>query len=306
MAHPGTLHRYAKKLTAFEHTPTRTNSPGQPSNFILWIGGLGDGLLGVRYPTVIAQVLPESWALVEVSLSSAYDGWGTGSLARDAEEVAKCVAYFKNMRPSSKLVLMGHSTGCQDIMEYIVGPSPSSVLPVDGIILQAGLSDRQGWAAMVGDDEELKASLKYTVDLAQKWVEKGDGEAILPQKGNKVLEMFESPCTAYRAHSLLSVGGDDDYFSTDLPDEKFKNTFGKIPNKTKVMFLWGSKDPFIPTEIDKEGTLKKWAGFVKGGGAEVDELNGGVVPGATHNLNRDDQEVVQDLVGRVVRFIQAF
>ncbi|KAF1969106.1 DUF1749-domain-containing protein [Bimuria novae-zelandiae CBS 107.79] len=304
MAHPGTLHRYAKKLTAFEHAPQHSSSTNNASNLILWIGGLGDGPLSVHYPTAIAKALPSNWSLAEVLLSSAYDGWGTGSLARDAKEIASCVSYFKDLRHSIKIVLMGHSTGSQDLMEYLVGPNSDSHIPVEGAIFQAGVSDRQGWAAVVADDEELKKSLKDTIELAKKWVEQGDGDAILQRKGNKMLEMFESPCTAYRANSLLSYGGDDDYFSTDFPDEVYKNTFGKIPKNTAVMFLWGSEDPYIPTGVDKWNTLKKWAGFVKEGGAKVDEANGGVVKGATHNLNGDPEDVVQDLVQRVVRFVE--
>lgn len=259
--------------------------------------------MSVRYPASIAKALPPTWTIAEVLLSSANDGWGTGSLARDAAELAKCIAFFKGQRPGAKIVLMGHSTGCQDIMEYLTGSTQYSDV-VDGAILQAGVSDRQGWDALVADDAELAESLKATVKLARKLVESGDGDVILPKKGSRVLEMFESPCTAYRADSLFSFGGDDDYFSTDLPEEKLRGTFGKVPRGTKMMFLWGSKDPYIPADVDQEGTLKMWARYVKEGGGAVDEVNGGVVQGATHNLNRDDVEVVQDLVGRVVRFVE--
>ncbi|KAJ4351263.1 uncharacterized protein N0V89_006602 [Didymosphaeria variabile] len=302
MAHPGTLHLYTKKLTAFEHTPS--NASSQPQNTLIWIGGLGDGPLGVKYPSAISKALPKNWSLAEVLLSSAYDGWGTGSLARDAEEVGKCVAYFKSLRPKGKVVLMGHSTGCQDAMEYLVGAGNSERESIEGAILQAAVSDREGYGAIVADDPSLEESLKETIDLATKWVEAGDGDAILPKKGNKVLEMFESPCTAYRAHSLLAKGGDDDYFSTDLEDVTLKGTFGKIPSRTRMMFLWGSKDPYIPKAVDQEGTLKRWARIVKEGGGSVDEVNGGVIQDATHNLNDDSEDVVQDLVGRVIRYVE--
>lgn len=200
-------------------------------------------------------------------------------------------------------MVMGHSTGCQDVMEYLVGKGEYGG-GIEGGILQAGVSDREGWDAIVEGDEELAGCLKETVRLAGEMVERGDGDVILAKKGNRVLEMFESPCTAYRAHSLLAVGGDDDYFSTDLPEERLRGTFGKVPKGTKMMFLWGSKDPYVPEGVDKEETLGMWARYVKEGGGEVDEVNGGVVQGATHNLNRDDVEVVQDLVGRVVRFVE--
>ena len=158
MAHPGILHSYSKSLTAFEHA-----SPiPSPPNLILFLGGLGDGPLGVRYPASLAASLPPSWSLAEVLLSSAFDGWGTGSLSRDATELGKCIAYFRAQRPGGKIVVMGHSTGCQDVMEYVVGKGEYGG-GIEGGVLQAGVSDRQGWDAIVEGDEELAECLKdYT------------------------------------------------------------------------------------------------------------------------------------------------
>ncbi|KAF9739586.1 hypothetical protein PMIN06_006970 [Paraphaeosphaeria minitans] len=308
--HPGILHLYTPSLTAFEHrlpppnTTCSVPSSSAPQNTILFIGGLGDAPLTVRYPTLLARTLPSHWTVAEVTLTSSAAGWGTSTLSRDAAELEKCVAYFKWLRPDGNIVLMGHSTGCQDVMEYVVGASCSSRPTIQGAILQAAVSDREGWGAIVAGDEALEKSLEDTIALATSYVSRGDADAILPKKGNKVLEMFDIPCTAYRAHSLLVEGGDDDYFSTDLSDGTLKQTFGRIPARTKAMFLWGSKDPYIPKYVDQEGTLKRWAKFVREGGGNVDEVNGGVVQGATHNLNDDAEEIVQDLVGRVVSFVE--
>lgn len=302
MAHPGTLHAYARPLTAFEHASPHP-SPSPAPNLILWLGGLGDGPLGVTYPSTLAASLPRTWSLAEVLLSSSYDGWGTGSLARDAHELGKCVAYFRAQRPGAKIVLMGHSTGCQDIMAYLLGGEPGSEA-IDGAVLQAGVSDREGWAEIVKGDEELERVLGETVAEAGRMVDAGEGEVVMAKRGNRVLDMFGAACSAYRVWSLLARGGDDDFFSTDLEDEKLRATFGKIPKRTRVMFLWGSEDPYVPREVDKAGTLARWARFVREGGAVVDEVNGGVVVGASHNLNDDGEEVVGDLVGRVVRFVE--
>src|SRR5689334_19664794 len=113
MAFPGTAHKYSKRRVAFEHT--YLNPFNDAPNTILWVGGLGDGLLTVPYPSEIAKSLPSNWVIAEVLLGSSYRGWGTSSLARDARELAECVSYFKQLRPGKKIVVMGHSTGCQDI-----------------------------------------------------------------------------------------------------------------------------------------------------------------------------------------------
>lgn len=70
------------------------------------------------------------------------------------------------------------------------------------------------------------------------------------------------------------------------------------------MFLLGSEDPFVAKSTDKVALLGKWARFVKEGGGTVDEVNGGVIEGGHHNLDGDPEEVVADLVSRVVRFVE--
>lgn len=303
MAHSGTIHKFNKRLVAFEHAPSNScESTGHP-NVILWIGGLSDGLLTVQYPTSIASSLPSNWRLAEVLLRSSYNGWATGRLSRDAREVGECVQYFKDLRPGAKVVLMGHSTGCQDIMEYLVGPDAKNHPSIDGAILQGGVSDREAWDDMLKTDEE-KEQLKQIVDKAKSMIDEGHEKGILPMKGNMVAEALGAPITAYRTYSLLAKGGDDDYFSTDLGDEVFEKTFGKIPKETLVCFLLGSEDPYVPQSVDKRELLGRWTKILRHGGGVVDDKNGGVVQGAHHNLDGDPEEVVQDLVKRVLGFVE--
>jgi pimeloyl-ACP methyl ester carboxylesterase len=303
MAHPGTLHKYNKKLVAFEHAPSTPSTSQEPPHTLLWIGGLGDGLLTVQYPSTIASSLPPTWLVAEVVLRSSYNGWATGRLSRDARELGECVQYFRELRPGAKVVLMGHSTGCQDIMEYLVGPDAKSRPPVDGAILQGGVSDREAWEDMLKTGEE-KAAFREIVERAKKMCEEGDEKGIVSVKGNMVAEALGAPMSAYRTYSLLARGGDDDYFSSDLGDEHFKTTFGKMPATTTVAFLLGDEDPYVPASIDKAALLERWTRIIREGGGVVDSQNGGVVPGAHHNLNGDPEEVVADLVKRVVGFVE--
>lgn len=198
---------------------------------------------------------------------------------------------------------MGHSTGCQDIMEYLVGPDAKNHEKVDGAILQGGVSDREAWEDMLESEKE-KREFAEIVDKAKEMIEQGDERGILPVKGNMVAEGLGAPITAYRTYSLLAKGGDDDYFSSDLGDEVFETTFGMIPRETRLCFLLGSEDPYAPKRVDKAELLARWTRIVREGGGEVDDANGGVVQGAHHNLNGDPEEVVQDLVKRVVGFVK--
>jgi pimeloyl-ACP methyl ester carboxylesterase len=304
MAHPGTCHTYITRLFAYEHAPHNVPQSPNAQNTLLWIGGLSDGVLTVRYPQAIAASLPSNWVLAEVLLSSSYKGWGTGSLARDAKELGDCVRYFKQLRPGAKIVLMGHSTGCQDIMEYLVGEGKESRYSIDGAILQAGVSDREAWQDMVKADEVMKKQLEELNSKAYALIKEGKGEEIMPLEDNPVAKEFGAPISAYRLDSLLRLRGDDDYFSSDLDDADLALTLGKIPKESPMMFLWGSEDPYVPAHVDREGILKRWTDVVRQGNGVVDDAHGGVIKGAHHNLNDDPKEVVQDLVDRVLGFLK--
>lgn len=311
MQRPGILHRYAPKLVAFEHAPanaTQTPPNSTPKNLLLWIGGLGDGLLTVEYPSRIAPQLPSSWSIVEVLISSSYEGWRTGNLARDAAEIHECIKYFRS-QPEEKdrrIVLMGHSTGCQDIMEYLVGGGWEDRLasggPIYGAILQGGVSDREA-AAMESRDEAGQQKLQFVIDKAKRLIDLGKGNDIISEEGHPLAGPNDPGVSAYRTYSLLAPGGDDDYFSSDLNESVLEQNFGSLAIHAKAtMFLLGERDQYVPEHIDRVTMIDRWATIIRKYG-HVDTENGGVVPGATHNLNGDSEEVVEDLVGRVVRFL---
>ncbi|KAH6625281.1 hypothetical protein C7974DRAFT_395797 [Boeremia exigua] len=303
MAHTGTAHKYSEKLIAFEHAGTHSTQGEQAPHTLLWIGGLGDGLLTVQYPCTIASTLTPDWAIAEVLLSSSYRGWGTSSLQKDVHEIAQCVSYFASARPGKKIVLMGHSTGCQDVMEYLVGKGHSTRPPINGAILQAGVSDREAWDFLLESPAE-KESCAAVLAEAQRLISLGKEKEIVFREDNIVQKELGAAISAYRTNSLLAKGGDDDYFSTDLDDETLRESFGSLPSGVPLMFLLGSEDPFVNKSTDKVRLLERWAGFVRQGGGTVDEVHGGIVEGGHHNLDGDPEEVVSDLVQRVVGFLE--
>jgi pimeloyl-ACP methyl ester carboxylesterase len=310
-------------LTAFEFA--RPETPSEPENTLLFIGGLFDGFLTVPYIIPLSSQLPSSYRLVQVYISSSYKGWGTGSLIRDTQELAQCVKYFRNLQgKGGKVVLMGHSTGCQDTMEYCVGlESPGRLRSVesllenldvyehqvgsdgekylDAAILQSPVSDREALLpSFPGGEEAYRASCT----TAQEWVDRGDGEEVLPSKLTG--GFFPAPTSARRFLSLASPDKDgaDDFFSSDLPDATLKKSFGKWPKDVPLLVLYGGKDQYVPEYVDKAALVKRWAEIVKGAGATIDEENGGIVAGANHNLKGVDHKVVDDLIGRVRRFLE--
>jgi hypothetical protein len=76
-----------------------------------------------------------------------------------------------------------------------------------------------------------------------------------------------------------------------------------LPAMTPVLILFSGSEENVPSSLDKEALVKKWTGVAKEAGANIDDTNGGVVPGASHNLNGNPDSVVQDLVRRVLGFV---
>ncbi|KAK5000467.1 hypothetical protein LTR28_013064, partial [Elasticomyces elasticus] len=98
--------------------------------------------------------------------------------------------------------------------------------------------------------------------------------------------------------------GEDDYFSSDFDEARLKDTFGQLPSRTPLLILYSGSDEYVGSKIDKSALVGKWTKVAKEMGAQVDEENGGVVLGATHNLNKDPDGIVDDLCTRVVSFLR--
>lgn len=53
------------------------------------------------------------WSVFEIRLSSSFNQWGFSDLDSDAKEIGEAVKHLKGKMGKAKVVLMGHSTGCQ-------------------------------------------------------------------------------------------------------------------------------------------------------------------------------------------------
>jgi hypothetical protein len=282
------------RLVAFEHALPS----GEADNIVLLVGGLGDGLLSIPFISKLSTSLPTKWTLVQALLTTAYKGWGTGSVAQDATELAACVSYFRSIKPG-KIVIMGHSTGSQDVMEYLTGQNHKSFPPVDGSIIQAPVSDREGMQIFMEPGMYEKS-----VAMAQQMVDAGKGESILPLEA--ATNTFGSAVCARRWLSLASPNhdGDDDFFSSDLTDEQLAKTFGSLPSRTPMCILFMGNDEYVSPELDKQVLVDRWIAIAEAGGATIDKAQSGVVEGCTHALNKTSQEAIKDFGDRVHEFLK--
>ncbi|KAJ5135117.1 Protein of unknown function DUF1749 [Penicillium bovifimosum] len=335
-SHNGVLHEYAPRLVAFEFTPPVEGV--NKTNSLLFVGGLTDGFCTVPYVSKLAKTLENTdWSVFSVLLSSSYGGWGVGSLDRDVEELGQCVRFIRDLKasrqpgaPSSagKIAIMGHSTGSQDVLHYLYSPNPvphkefdfglqHMVRPeLDGAILQAPASDRQGLQAIIESSlqpDELKKVYDDLVTFAkeQPYTEP-NSDAILPMNLTARLSYpADTPLSARRFLSLVSPESpgnpsDDDLFSSDLSDKRLEETFGAVGAqgllKSKILFLYSGEDEYCPDWVDKVELLQRWKRATEAGGAKWDYENSGVIAGASHNVHGDGQ---QDLIDRVLRYLQS-
>jgi len=180
-------------------------------------------------------------------------------------------------------------------MHYLL--SSSSSPKIDGAIMQGCVSDRE---IMV---QEISPSIYDShCALAHSYVNEGRGDEILPFTVTKSTFM-SAPVSAKRWLSLASPGpnhaGEDDYFSSDLPDERLQTTFGAL-GKTGVGlgFLYSGSDQYVPSTVDKVRLVERWHEHVSRGGGVIGE-GSGIVKGASHTLKNGGQGL-EDLVMRII------
>lgn len=185
----------SKRLVAFA-------SPGVVERVVVLVGGLTDGLLALPYVSRLSAGLEAcGWSLVQPMLRSSLSGYGVQTLDDDVEDVDELVHWLTSRHRVRQVVLMGHSTGCQDAVHYMLRGAHKD--KVAALVLQGPVSDRE---YMVSSDP----ATEHWHRMAQEMVERGDGTALLPREAHPV------PITAHRFHSLTARMAQDDMFSSDL------------------------------------------------------------------------------------------
>ena len=325
----GRLHRYwpARNLTLFEYLPGShgdSRSDTITPNTLIVIGGLYDGFLSVPYVPKLASYinLCPQWSLMEIQLSSSGLGWGTGDLHRDAEEIAHAVGYVRERSQNGpfergSVVLVGHSTGSQNVLHYLYHKSGQERPPIDGAILQAAVSDREGLAMMREQDpvvqrayeECLRISLTSEADNPQGKIN------ALPPEPISVFGWSRGAVSCKRFLSLASPSspmqpGLDDLFSSDLSNDTLSRTFGAVGlspymrpgmmSERRLLVLLSANDEYTPTTVDKKELIRRWAAAVEAGGALMASQSG-VIAGASHNVR--EQEAQFDLTARVLNYL---
>lgn len=323
----------------FEYTSSTIHKP----HSLLFLGGLGDGIATTSYMADLVSALQSTkWSLFTLNLTSSYQAWGLGHLDRDTDEIAQCIQYVKDYKSTKfgngKIVLMGHSTGSQDVLHYLYRPNPHASSPafdpglqrinrlaLDGAVMQASVSDREAilWVLKEGiggkSSSEVRAIYEKLEAMAKEAASHGQSfDTMLPlSMTSQIGYPSNTPISCRRFLSLVSPESpqspsEDDLFSSDLSDEQLGKTFGMIKQqgllKYKLLVLFSGADQSVPDWVNKEKLLSRWQNATDHNGeAQIwDQDYSAIIPGASHALSNDDQAGPRkSLVERVSGYLHA-
>jgi len=215
------------KLVAFE-----SGSLSSPRCLIL-VGGLTDGLLSLPYVERLSSKLEsisKPYSLIQPLLRSSNLQYGFHTIDNDIEDLKTLINYLINNRNNlESIILMGHSTGCQDIIHYL---RQDKIYPkILQVILQGPVSDRQYLSELSSTKDQLNYCYKNNKNINE-W---------LPRY------LHDPPLTIERCLSLNEINSIEDLFSSDLTDEQLKNIYKNI--NIPITWIWSKQDEYVPNHI---------------------------------------------------------
>ncbi len=229
------IYNRAKNLAAFESGLVSSKT------CLIVIGGLGDGFLTVDYYESLSRHLKtEQISMVHCILSTSYKAYGFGSVDEDATELQDLIEHMVYQCRKQKIYLMGHSTGCQDIVRWSQMYHQSfDHLPIHGIILQAPVSDREFLQSCISP-AEYAATMAYAKNFP-----KGSTSYMQERPAGTQTKI---PITPSRWLSLYGKGGAEDFFSMDLSLSEWEINFSRII--VPMLVLLSKDDEYYPSGFD--------------------------------------------------------
>jgi pimeloyl-ACP methyl ester carboxylesterase len=283
----GQLFLYAGNRAAFEspinaRLELSSSSSGLCPNKCVLLGGLSDGLLPTPYTQLLEQACcatnaAHSWSLVQPLLSSSYTGFGHGSLDRDTTELHELFEYLATHRNCQRLVIVGHSTGCQNIVHYLKKKQHDTTPNIVAVILQAPVSDREH--AMANQDE-YNRHLAMAVSMAAN----KNHQELMPRSA------FWAPITAQRFLDLHERGGADDFFSSDYSDAELADRLGHIGAASSYLrtclVAFSGADEFVPDTVDSHELMERLVRAMNGHHKTPPVAEGLYLATANHSLSQ--------------------
>ncbi|KAI1615623.1 hypothetical protein EDD36DRAFT_193158 [Exophiala viscosa] len=316
------IHAYKDTLLLLDYVNGSTSSSSsssstssaqrpQPPNILLFIGGMYDNFRSPGYTDDLAALFPrdvpdQQWRVMHVQLSSAGRSFGLFDLDRDVHEMSAAITYIRETITQSSttpIVIMGFSTGCQDVMHYLC--SPGSRPRISGAIIQAPVSDREAILDEIKTNPSAKTAYDHALSIARATSAEKHKTTILPTNLTKHL-IGSAPLTVSRFLSLVSPDSPahpamDDYFSSDLSDQRYLDTFGRIgsldflqPSKPdtpkSILILEGGSDASVPSHINKDLLLARWKTAIESAGRARMSPHSMIISNSKHDISGESIE----------------
>lgn len=170
----------------------------------------------------------------KVILSSSYSGYGLVSLHQDVEELDLLIDYLELNLHVKRIVLCGHSTGCQDIIFFLKYAKNKTKIWKG--ILQGPASDRESYTLLAKD-------IKPDFEKALECVNSGNGNQIFD-----IPYALPHPLRAFRFVSLAGRMTEDDMFSSDLTDLELQTQLGHV--EVPLLLVFSLEDEYVPPTVD--------------------------------------------------------
>ena len=218
---------------------------GKSTKLIMLIGGLGDLLFNIKYFQYLWNKFDENYMICIPNMRSSGNSFGSFTIWNDVEDINEILSYIYNKNKLDEIYLLGHSTGCQDIL-CLFKKGINKQFPIKKCILQGPVSDRD----YLNKDEKLLNEIKriekeYNV-LYENW---NNSELKNSMDVSKYLYDNKYPLLVRRFVSLYSKLGDEDWFSYDISQEKLKSMYSIID--IPFLFVFSLNDQYINYSHDE-------------------------------------------------------
>ena len=218
---------------------------GKSTKLIMLIGGLGDLLFNIKYFQYLWNKFDENYMICIPNMRSSGNSFGSFTIWNDVEDINEILSYIYNKNKLDEIYLLGHSTGCQDIL-CLFKKGINKQFPIKKCILQGPVSDRD----YLNKDEKLLNEIKriekeYNV-LYENW---NNSELKNSMDVSKYLYDNKYPLLVRRFVSLYSKLGDEDWFSYDISQETLKSMYSIID--IPFLFVFSLNDQYINYSHDE-------------------------------------------------------
>ncbi|RMZ77192.1 hypothetical protein DV738_g4542, partial [Chaetothyriales sp. CBS 135597] len=180
-------------------------------------------------------------------LSSSARQFGISSLDEDVAEISTAIQFIRSSprglgtSAASRIVLIGHSTGCQDVLQYVTAATrrndrenatATSRPRIQGAIIQAPVSDRDSMLHAIATRPSCREAADECNRIAATTPPDAHASTLLPYHLTRHF-LSSVPVLISRWLSLMSPTspehpGPDDKFSFDLGPDALAHTFGQL------------------------------------------------------------------------------